>query len=83
MTETKALFNPLFSDFTWEYLNDNNQPTQATMPGYQISRFPVWLADLMEKHLIDHILNERGIKTSYEVDRAELKEQIEIKLWWT
>lgn len=60
LTKT-ALFNPLSSEFSYEWLDDNNTPHLLVMPPISISYFTKEQAPFMLKHLTDEVMHQRGI----------------------
>lgn len=71
----KHIWNPLATDFTTTYANENNEPISYTCPSLRISTFPTYIADHMAKHLAQEIVGHRGIKKDYQGDyEAALKE---------
>ncbi len=73
----KPLYNPLKSDFSWEYKDEDNQTHTAVLPAMDITYFPTWLADVLVIHLADAVYDLRGPKQNHELDIAEIKKEIE------
>lgn len=59
--QKKPLFNPLDHEFSYEILDNNNQPVMYIMPSLEISYFEEHIYPIMKKHLIDVISNEREL----------------------
>ena len=61
------LYNPLFEDFGFEYLEDDNYPVILTMPAGEITYFPTHKANFMAKHLADEMVNrgKEGLREEY------------------
>ena len=71
-----SLFNPLKEDFIIEEKDDNNKPVKYTIPSLEIATFPAYQANIIKKHLIDALVNDRGIKYATPEQRAELEKEV-------
>lgn len=74
----KPLYNPLTHDFSWEYKDDDNNQHIAVCRALEITYFPTWLADLVMKHLIDEVYENRKPKQNPELDREMIQKEVEI-----
>lgn len=70
-----SIFNPLTTDFSYEWLDDFNKKHILTIPAMQIKQFNESQGRFVAKHLADCVLNERGTKTNTE---DELKKILKI-----
>jgi len=73
------LFNPLLTDFSYEWFDDENKPHTLVMRAREITRFPAGLVDFMVKHMTDEVINIRGIKENVEIDTESIKKEILMK----
>ena len=70
-----GLFNPLSSDFSYIILNDKNEPITYTIPAFDSAYFDSSVYEIMKKHLLDAVKNERNIGLyEEEKEKAILKE---------
>lgn len=76
----RHLFNPLIEDFSVPCLDDNNVEHTYTIHGMEVETFPTYLADYIEKHLIDHILNKRGLEPNVELQKKAIQQEIAANL---
>jgi len=72
---TKRIYNPDTDDFTVRF---NNEP--YTIKALEIQEFPLHVANHIQKHLADHLLNKRGIKVNVEDDLKNIFKEIEVEL---
>lgn len=72
----KAIYNPLYEDFSCNYATDNNPPITYTIHALEIETFPTYLADHIAKHLAQHVLGVRGIQTNYDDDFKKAIDEI-------
>lgn len=78
--EPKQLYNPLLSDFSVTHLDDQNEPHVYTLPAQEISTYPAYLANFIQKHLATEILNVRGIDGgNVDATLKLINEEIEVK----
>jgi len=73
----KALYNPDTEDFEWEYLDDANVSHVAKIPAMTVMMYPEWLANLLTTHLVDFIYHKRGQKENSELDKTNIRKEIE------
>lgn len=79
--ETPTHFsNPLKHTVTVELFNDENQKVAHEIPSIEIVTYPKWLADVLKKHLIDAIIDDRDMGYTTPEERAELMKEIEVEL---
>src|SRR3990167_2116788 len=71
-----SLFNPLNEDFTIEEKDDNNNPIKYTIPSLEIATFPAYQANIIKKHLIDALVNDRGIKYATPEQRDGIEKEV-------
>jgi hypothetical protein len=74
------LFNPLKDDFSYEWLNDDNDKIVLSIPGREIAYFDKPRAEFLAKHLADAVYNERGGSSNSEEDYREIYKEIYVKL---
>lgn len=74
------LFNPLKNDLVLELFNDENIGTIYLARSLEVSTYPRYLADIVKKHLIDKIINDRGLGYVTPEQRKELLEEIEVNI---
>ncbi len=71
------IFNPLKTDFTITYdIHGTGSPVPFTIPAIDMAGFEEPVATHVLTHLSQAILNERGIKTNYDDDIANIKKEI-------
>ena len=78
-----ALFNPLKEPLECEILDDNNQPHTYIIPPIDMAYFEPHIARIMEKRLIDSIINTRelGLNDIYNEEvMNEIKKEIHVEL---
>ena len=74
------LFNPLTSDFSYEWLDDKNKSHLLKLPSLTITELPDDQGTFMLKHLADEVLNIRYTKslgTDYQLE--QIKKEILIQ----
>ena len=74
----RSLYNPLKKDFTYEILDDDNNPRSLLMKSHEITYFDDFEGNFMEKHLIDEIKNQRGIGLISEEELNDIKKEINV-----
>lgn len=75
---SRKIYNPLLHDFSYTWLDDENSSHNLMIPSMDYIEFSDAQADFMERHLIDHIINERGVRLNRYDDRDEIKKEINI-----
>lgn len=75
-----ALFNPLSSDFSYEWLDDENKKHTLTMNSREITYFPEPQAKFMMKHLADAIIHQRGVRTNHEDEYKAILKEIQVEI---
>lgn len=75
------VYNPLVTDFIITYdINEDSKPVTYTARAQEITYFDnEVVADHVKKHLVDAILNKRGVKVSWRVDRIKVLGEISLK----
>ncbi|RLG43309.1 MAG: hypothetical protein DRN81_06795 [Thermoproteota archaeon] len=73
--KTRRIYNPLTDDFIVKYSGK-----KYTLPALDWGEFVLYLADHIEKHLIDKIINKRGVPTdtNREAYTEKLKQEVRI-----
>lgn len=68
------------SDFSMDYLDDENMKHTASIPALETKAFPHTLGVVVRTHLANHMLNEKGFsyKTGAKEELDRIKEQITI-----
>lgn len=72
----KKICNVLERDFTFTYLNDNNDSESLTIPALDIVTLPSWLANLVAKHIADGVINDRELGYVTPEERAKIEEGV-------
>lgn len=73
----KPIYNPLSKDFSTTYdIHNNSKPVAFTIPAKGIGYFEPAVFEHMKKHLIDEIVNVRGIKQNWELDTMNIAQEI-------
>ena len=67
------IYNPDVEDFTVIY-----HSAPVTIRALEIAEFNIHVADHIKKHLADHLLHKRGIKTNAEEDLKTIFKEIEV-----
>lgn len=81
--EQIPLYNPLQTTLDVAILDDKNVEHHYTIPSHDMAYFQPHIAKIMEKHLIDAIINERelGLNEVYNEEyMAEIKKEIHVEL---
>ena len=73
-------FNPLKDTVKVGVRDDKNVEQMIEIPSMAISTHPKWLADVLVKHLVDAIINERKLGIISPEKWAELQEETEVSL---
>lgn len=73
----KSLYNPLSNDFTYELFNDDNEAVSYTIHSLEIEFYESPVYDLLKKHLIDAISNDRELGLYDMEGLAQIKKEIE------
>ena len=68
------IYNPDIDNFTVNY-----HGSPVTIRALEIAEFNADVANHVKKHLADHILNKRGVKSNVEDDLAGIFKEIEVK----
>lgn len=74
----KALFNPLSKDFSFEWLDDNNNPHVLVIKSQEIGRFPPHQYEFMRRHLADEILHIRELNPYKADTMKEIYKEIDL-----
>lgn len=69
--KTIHLYNPLKTDFVYEWLDDQDRPSLITLPSQVLTELPEPQALFMAKHLTDTVCLEKGIKNNEEQWKKE------------
>lgn len=72
------LFNPLKDVVKIGIRNDENEQETVEIPSLEVSTYPKWLADVLKKHLVDAIMNSRGLGFLTPEDRKEIEDEVEV-----
>lgn len=76
----KTLFNPTKEEFVVQLRNDDNTYSNYIIHAMDMATFPTYIADRIEKRLVDKIFFERGVKENSEIDMAKIKEEIQVRV---
>lgn len=79
--EKIPVYNPLVTDFTVTYdINEDNKPLEYIARAQEITYFDnETIANHVKKHLSTAIVNKRGVKVSWRVDRQKILDEISLK----
>ena len=73
--------NPLIEDFSVNYdLSGLGQPKTYTLKGLEIDFFEPVIAEHLKKHLVNAIINKRGVKVNRDADAKEIYKEISISI---
>lgn len=70
-------YNPLTKNLEVALRNEQNQEVIKVVPAGEISTEPKWLADILIKHLVDAIINDRKLGIVSPEKRLEIQQEIE------
>jgi hypothetical protein len=75
------VYNPLLTDFSVTYKKEtDDKPVEYTARAQEISYFQEeTIANHIKKHLADAVLNKRGTKISWRVDREKVLKEISLE----
>ena len=80
----KTLFNPLMTDFSVEWFDDDNKSHILKMRSMEFTKFEDYQSEFVKKHLADEIYNVRGSKQTdkgmlnYDDQRISILKEIEV-----
>lgn len=74
----KSFFNPLHHAFILTYRDEDNKEETLTIPPLKLVTYPTYLADLIIKHLVTEIINERGLGYLTDEKRKEIEKETEV-----
>lgn len=74
----RSLFNPLRTDFVAEIRDEHNVQQKYVIRSMEIETFPAWLANIIMKHLIVAVQNERHINPLDPIATEEIRKEIEV-----
>ncbi len=72
----KSFFNPLSFPVNVEYRDEKNNVLIIAIPPLKISEFPTYKADILIKHLVDAIINDRELGIVTPEDRKEIEKEV-------
>ena len=76
---TKSLYNPLNKDFKTTYdINGDCKPIEFIIPGMQIVAFEEPIFIHMRKHLIDFVVNERGVNPTIPQNITDIEKEVDV-----
>lgn len=78
LPETLGVYNPLKSDFTVHYDSQGPNPQTYTVRAQEIAHFPYPIALHVRKHLLDAVINARGLNPILPQVQFEVLEEISI-----
>jgi hypothetical protein len=70
--DPKTIFNPLATDITIGYTDDNDIPQSTTLKSQGFSEHPTWLADFFLDKLVEALKHEQGIHPDDKAKEEEL-----------
>ena len=77
----KSLYNPLATDFTVQMRDDDNMQIPYTIPAGEMKTFPAYIADYIERHLLDALYHLEGNpKNDRDIEKAKLLERIRVTI---
>lgn len=80
MENELPLYNPLDIGVSYDIFDDNNTSNTFTIPSHEIAYFPPHIYKLMEKELINAIINERDLGLN-EVYNEEFMNEIRKEIY--
>lgn len=79
-TTPTYLRNPLKHPLELEEFDDTNHKIKIIVPSLEISTFPKYRAEIVKKHLVDAIINDRKLGFVTPEKRAEIEQEVEVSL---
>lgn len=74
----KSLFNPLKNDFIAQIRDDKNVQQTYIVHSLEIETFPTWLAEVLEKKLVNEIKISRGASLFSKEEEDKIKKEVEV-----
>ena len=74
----KSLFNPMKADFVALIRDDSNKQQTYIIHSLEIETFPTWLAEVLEKKLINEIKISRGTSLFSKEEEDKIKKEVEV-----
>ncbi len=75
-TTPKSFFNPLNHNIEVDYRDEKNLVNKIIIPSLEISTHPTYLANVLIKHLIDTMINDRELGYMSPEELKKLEEEI-------
>lgn len=72
------LINPLTSDISITLFDDDNKSSEKVIPSLEILTYPKWEAEIIKKHILDAVVNDRGLGFVTPENLTELLKEIEV-----
>jgi hypothetical protein len=72
---SKRIYNPDIADFTCIF-----QGKPYTICSFEMTEFPLYVAEHIKKHLANHLLHKRGVKNNPQSDLVEIYKEIEVTI---
>lgn len=72
----RLLFNPDIVSHEFDYDKFGPEAQHFIVPALNAIRVPVHMADTFASHLADLIINKRGIKNNYALDKETILKEI-------
>jgi hypothetical protein len=77
MKKNRPLYNCLDYDFLFEWFDDKNEVHILKIPSLDIAYFPEGQYEFMKKHLLDDVIEQRGVKNgNYELSRKMYEKEV-------
>lgn len=70
------IHNPLSEDFYYPWTDDANVTYTLKVPAQGVAEFLPHVATFMGKHLIDHIINVRGVRDNVYLDQEHIAKEV-------
>ena len=74
---SRHLYNPNKENFTVQYTDEHTGTQNYTIHAGEIEEFPHNVANHIVKHLAQHLVLSRGVRTTYDAEYAEAVKEIE------
>lgn len=72
------IFNPLTIDVIVPIRDENNVQSDKIVPSLEITTYPRWLAEIVKKHVVDAVINDRELGYQTPEDLAKIQAEVEV-----
>ena len=78
----KTLFNPTQKPFSVTYdLSGDKSPETFTINALESESYDEPIYSHMKKHLMDHVINLRGINPTFPLEVDKVRKDVEVEIW--